>query len=441
MSKFDGLGVSIIDIATKVQAQPEKIEEPKEFPIDLLPGWLQKTIKEHAESYGTPPELWATAFLSGIAAAAGEKIYLNNGNYRNYPQLWLIIVGSSGTGKSEAFRVAFRKIMEIDSDKFARYKEAFRDWEANDRAGAAPRWEQSIIGDTTPEALFNVLANSNNGLTLYRDELSGWFADFGRYNKSGEVGHYISIFDNQNLSINRKKEQPQLITEPFLNICGTIQPSVLSELLEKKDFELSGFAQRFLFLYPEFSTRKYRRTIVQPSTEFYDRVIATIVSDNGDENEMYLCDDAEDRYEEFFNEMEDRRSRSNDFWAAVFSKAQIQVLRLALTVKIARLVNEPSNQVSETDMQAAIEMMRYFIGSLEKFKTEQKETISKKAMIQEIFRDNPDVRQTEIARMMGVSKQYVNKVVGRRLTVDDSPNIVPQPFIEKNEVNQNKLDD
>ena len=34
------------------------------FPVHLSPNWLQKLINEHSESYGTPPELWATAFLS-----------------------------------------------------------------------------------------------------------------------------------------------------------------------------------------------------------------------------------------------------------------------------------------------------------------------------------------------------------------------------------------
>lgn len=415
--KMKGLGISIIDIAEKVQLQPEKIEEPKiDFPIDLLPEWLQETIKEHSESYGTPQELWAIAFLSGIATAAGKRIYLINNNYRNYPQLWIMVVGSSGTGKSEAFRVAFRRISEIDAEKFARYQEAYRDWEINEKAGAAPRWEQMIIGDTTPEAMFSVLAHSPNGLTLYRDELSGWFSDFGRYNKSGEVGHYISIFDNQALSINRKKEQPQLIIEPFLNIFGTIQPGILTELLNKKDFELSGFAQRFLFLYPEFPERKYKRTTTTPSTEFYDKVINAIVTDNG-ENEIFLSDEAEDRYEEFFNELEIIKSKSNDFWAAVYSKAQIQTLRLALTVKISRLVYEPDNQISETDMNAAIGMMRCFIASLEKFKIEQVEsTGTKKEMITKIFSENPGANQTEVAKILGVSREYLNRVVRSQVT-------------------------
>lgn len=415
IDKMKGLGISLTDVISHTINEPSKIIEiQREFPVKLLPGWLQKTIKEHADSYGTPEELWSVAFLSGISAAAGKRIRLINGNYKNYPQLWVMVVGSSGTGKSEASRVAFRRLSEIDAERYTEYQSDYQEWEAREKQGTPPHWEQSIIGDTTPEALFNVLGHAANGLTLYRDELSGWFSDFGRYNKSGEIGHYLSIFDNQTFSINRKKEQPQLITEPFLNICGTIQPGVLSELLTKNNFEQSGFAQRFLFIYPEFPLRKYKRSTITPPTELYDKIIDGIVGFSGGD-EMFLSDEAEDVYERFYNEMEEEKTRSNDFWDAVYAKAQIQVLRLALTVKIARLIDEPDSNVSATDMMAGVGMMRYFINSLEKFKTEQGEPSGKKAIIQQIYRDNPGAIQTEVARMLGVTQQYISKVVGCKL--------------------------
>ena len=401
----NGEGV-IIPTATAT----ETTQEQTAFPTDLLPEWLQETIREHAESYGTPEELWAVAFLTAIATASGKRMYLTVGNYKNYPQLWVIVVGSSGTGKSDAGRVAFKRISEIDAERYLRYQEEYKEWEAEEKQGTPPHWAQMLINDTTPEAMFNALSYAENGLTLNRDELSGWFSDFGRYNKSGEVGHYLSIFDNQTFSINRKKEQPQLITEPFLNIYGTIQPSVLSELLTKNNFEQSGFAQRFMFLYPDFPTRKYKRGGTTPESEIFDNMIDQIASYRG--GEMTLSTDAEDVYEEFYNDMEGRRIKANDFWSAVYSKAQIQVLRLALTVKIARLPEEPTTEVSEADMMAGVGMMEYFIKSLEKFKVEQREEIStKKDLILKIFSENPQANQTRVAEMVGVTREYVNRTI------------------------------
>lgn len=393
----------------------ETTQEKTTFPTDLLPEWLQETIRDYAESYGTPEELWAVAFLTAIATASGKRMFLTVGNYRNYPQLWVIVVGSSGTGKSDAGRVAFKRISEIDTERYIQYQEDYKEWEAEEKQGRPPHWEQMLINDTTPEAMFNALSYAENGLTLNRDELSGWFSDFGRYNKSGEVGHYLSIFDNQTFSINRKKEQPQLIEEPFLNIYGTIQPSVLSELLTKNNFEQSGFAQRFMFLYPDFPTRKYKRGGTTPDSEIFDNMINNIESYEG--GEMTLSAEAEDVYEQFFNQMEERRTTANDFWSAVFSKAQIQVLRLALTVKIARLSEEPDTEVSEMDMMAGVGMQEYFIKSLEKFKVQQREEAStKKDLILQIFAENPEANQTKVAEMVGVSREYVNRVCRSQVT-------------------------
>lgn len=406
-----GEGV-VIPAATATETTQEKTT----FPTDLFPEWLQSTIRDHAESYGTPEELWAVAFLTAIATASGKRMFLSVGNYKNYPQLWIIVVGSSGTGKSDAGRVAFRRISEIDAEMYARYQEEYQEWEAEEKQGKPPHWQQMLINDTTPEAMFNALSYADNGLTLNRDELSGWFSDFGRYNKSGEVGHYLSIFDNQTFSINRKKEQPQLIEEPFLNIYGTIQPSVLSELLTKNNFEQSGFAQRFMFLYPEFPARRYKRGGTTPDSEIFDNMIDSIASYEG--GEMTLSADAEDVYEKFYNEMEDRRTTANDFWSAVYSKAQIQVLRLALTVKIARLSEEPDTEVSEADMLAGVGMMEYFISSLKKFKAEQREEVStKRDLILQIFAENPEANQTKVAEMVGVSREYVNRVCRSQVTV------------------------
>src|SRR5690554_3899901 len=282
MSRFEGLGISISGIKPQ-ESRAEAVREEIAFPLEYLPKWLQDTVKDHAESYGTPSELWATAFLTGIAAAAGNKIKLVHGNYTNYPQLWAMIIGKSGDGKSDAGRVAFRRLGEIDNDRYIKYQSEYQEWKETEGKGTPPRWDQLLINDTTPEALYRAMGYSRTGLTLYRDELSGWFSDFGRYNKSGEIGHYLSIFDNQNFSINRKKEQPQLIEEPLLSIYGTIQPSVLSELLTKNNFEQSGFAQRFMFLYPEFKTRKYKRGATTPDSEIFDNMIDSIQSYGGGE--------------------------------------------------------------------------------------------------------------------------------------------------------------
>lgn len=73
------------------------------------------------------------------------------------------------------------------------------------------------------------------------------------------------------------------------------------------------------------------------------------------------------------------------------------------------------------DMMAAVGMMDYFINSLEKFKVQQKEEPStKKDLILKIFKENPEANQTKVAEMVGVSREYVNRVCRSQFTVHTS---------------------
>jgi hypothetical protein len=393
--------------------QNAELNSEKSFPIDLLPFWLQEVVDECSISYGTPSELWATAFLAGISAATGKKVSLKNRNYINYPQLWIMIVGQSGTGKSDPLRLAFAPLKKVDEEAYVNYRAEFKEWEACGKEGAQPRWKQVLINDTTPEALYSALQYSDIGLTLYRDELSGFFDDIGRYNRSGEIGHYLSIFSNETFSVNRKNDTPLLIKEPFLNIVGTVQPSVLEGIFQRNNGDTSGFMQRFLFLFPEFPERKYNPQSVDTNIlQMYNNLINSILDLNEDTTfETTLSPDAEERYKEYFSQCEKNRMCSDDFWASVYSKAEIQVLRLALTIKLARLAEKKSNFVEVEDVECAISMMEYFIFSLRKFKSTISEPkIKTSDLIKEIFNENPQANQSEVARFFGVSQQYVSKL-------------------------------
>ncbi len=416
---------------TRLEPIQEPAEEKVSFPIHLLPKWLQDTANEHSEAYGTPVELWATAFLCGMASVVGKRIHLKHHNYVNYPQLWVIVVGKSGDGKSDAGRVAFKWLQDRDAGQYAKYRAELKEYKDGGCIGRAPRWEQSIIGDTTPEALYTALAYAGNGLLLYRDELSGWFADFGRYNKSGEVGHYLSIFDNQDITINRKHDEPQLIREPLLGIFGTIQPSILSELLEKNNFETSGLAQRFLILNPDFTKKVYKPSGKEPSACNYNGYLEILNLPPGESFGVhYLSKEANEVYGKFYNELEDLREGASDFWATVYAKAQIHSLRLALTVKISRLMDDSSKFLSRDDMLAGIEMAKYFIASLEKFKRKEQKKLTPREIVEAIHAINPNVNQTQLAEMVGMSRVHVNRIIQEckcnRLQFTPSANLLQQ---------------
>lgn len=401
--------------AIKLLQQIAQTENKKmSFPITGFPLFIQELIEESSACYGSNADFWAASFMAAIGSATGKRCWLKTANYKNYPQMWIMLIGSSGIGKSEPMRFAYKPMKVTDKISYSQWQTEYQDWKAGGEVGSMPIFKQKLISDTTPEGLFKSLQHIPNGLTLYRDELNGWFSDFGRYNKSGEIGHYLSIFDNEQILINRKSEPPILVSEPLLSISGTIQPGVLSDILRlHPQFAVSGFAQRFLYCYPvtcnhvTYCENEVKKNII----DIYSDFIQLIMNDT-DSHEFTLTTEAKLLYADFYNEMASLHSE-DEYLNAVYSKLQIQSLRISLIVSIMEFysgLGEPI--ISGEQMTAAIEISRYFLdGALRVYKlSNSSKELSKTELLKEIIRQDPEINQTTLAELFKVSRPYISKL-------------------------------
>lgn len=397
-------------LADIVQTENKKMS----FPITGFPPFIQELILETSACYGSNADFWAASIMAAIGSAVGKRCWLKSANYKNYPQLWLMLIGSSGIGKSEPMRFAFRPLKVADKLSYSTWQTEYQEWKSRGESGSMPIFKQRLINDTTPEGLFQTLQYNSNGLTLYRDELNGWFNDFGRYNKSGEIGHYLSIFDNESFAINRKKENPILVNDPLLSIFGSIQPGVLSDTLRlHPQFAVSGFAQRFLYCYPvtcnhvTYCENEVKKDIIDKYSIFTWNIM-----NDSESYEFTLTKEAKLLYADFFNEMAALHSE-DEFLNAVHSKLQIQSLRICLILSIMEFYTgfgEPL--ISGEQMKAAIEISRYFLdGALRVYKlSNSSKELSKTDLLKEIIRQDPEINQTTLAELFKVSRPYISRL-------------------------------
>jgi len=346
--------------------------DPKIFPAECLPNFLKEFSENIADVYGVPVEFPAMALISAIASAIGSRAKITTPRYTNHAQLWVVIVAPSGTGKSEPLRIAYKPIVAFEKQESERHKERLVVWNTECLQAKAsslppppkPKRKRITCTDTTPEALFALLAD-NPTLTICRDELSGYFQDFGRYNKSGEVGHYLSCFDNNTFSIDRKGSDTITISNPVLSMIGTIQPSVLRRVVKDNHFQDNGYLQRCLFVYPdtvrrpEYNTKALNADLVS----YYEAGITQLLNQSEPMN-YTLSEEAEERFAIFANYMtEDVNEETEDYLKSLFAKMEIHVLRLALILAIANSTEEEQNDnvISAKIMTCAINLAWYFI--------------------------------------------------------------------------------
>ncbi len=404
------------------------------FPIDGFPMATRMFIQEISRVYGVPVDFPAVAILAAVAAALRKQIYTDQ-RYKNYPQLWIMIVASSGIGKSEPLKLAFAPLEESDRLAAKQYESEYDAFEARMFAAGSrkeqaplqrerPVYKQCLITDTTPEALYRAIA-INDGITLYRDELAGWFKDFGRYNKSGEVQNYLSIFNNRQIQLARKGEGNRLIVDPYLSIVGTIQPDVLRSTLKKDQMLDNGMAQRFLFAFPDNVKRAYTSThTLNPElTEYYARMIHAAESFSKMEpTEIRFDTEALKLIEAFDNEITDRtNATTDDYLQGLYSKMNIHLQRLLLVLwfihegeRYSPLDGEPT--IEGRIVRQSVEICHYFIATGEKVYDMVRQysplkNIGNEMLIREVASRYRIKNQTELAKVLGISQQAVSKML------------------------------
>ena len=275
-----------------------------------------------------------------------------------------------------------------------------------------PFYKQLLCDDTTPEALTDILYNNEGCGTIFSEELSGWFGNFGRYAKSSEAQMYLQYFDNTDKTINRKEEIKR-IKEPFLNVIGTIQPKVLQTTINSEEMQKCGLASRFLNVTCLDVERAYKNDLLPDENlaNEYQYLINHLAGIN-DRFPLELTPDAKELFKNFGDYLTDIiRSSKNEFLNSSLTKMEIHCLRLALVLQVIKLT-EPNKSVEDVGvdtMQYAIDLCHYFIGNIPlPEKTELAKMEGRTFQVLEMLKKG--IKQIDIASELNVSQQYISTI-------------------------------
>ena len=399
-----------------------ELKEKNIFPSYGLPNVILKYAENISIVYGVPIEMVALPMLVACGSVLQKKIWLETGKYKNYPQFYLVINTPSGVGKTEPLKRAFAPLQIIDRMNFEIYCSDLKEWKKQCKQCKSqkppaeeperPIYRQLLCDDTTPEALTDTLFNNEGCGTIFSEELSGWFGNFGRYAKSSDAQTYLQYFDNTDKTINRK-EDIKRIKEPFLNVIGTIQPKVLQTTISSESMQDCVLASRFLYVTCLDVQRAYKNDLLPDEnlSNNYQFLINHLAGIN-ERFPLYLTDEAKELFKTFGDYLTDIiRGSKNEFLNSSLSKMEIHCLRLVLVLQVIKLT-EPNmivECVGAETMQYAIDLCHYFIGNIP---LPQKEELvnmeSRTFQVLEMLKKG--MKQIEIAAKLGVSQQYVSTI-------------------------------
>ena len=138
---------------------------------------------------------------------------------------------------------------------------------------------QTSSNDFTFEALAKILNFNPKGLLLGIDELMAWVYSMDQYRKGkgADREKWLSLWTCFEIFVDRaSKEEPIMLSRPFVSVVGGIQPDRL-KLLSGDHHD--GFIDRILFSFPEPIPDKWVEhqlsdTILQEYCQLYDELFS-----------------------------------------------------------------------------------------------------------------------------------------------------------------------
>jgi len=391
-------------------------KEQPHFPLSMYGGFANKIAGEIASAYNISVDIILSAMFAAVSAAAGSKFKVSHINYTNTLSMWWCLVAPSGYGKTESLSPILQPVHDINKRLVVETKSASTAWKQNGQQGERPRKRQLIINDTTPEARDELLADNPEGLLIYRDELAGLFNDIGRYNKSGEVENYLSIWSGKGYSVNRKTSEPLYIEQPNLSILGGLQTERLAGIFNTRGMMENGFFARWAFVCPTtFVQRSFNAVeIPQSLTETWAGFIEALYDKEMRPKTFILNDEASSLHDGFFTRIADEMSdpKTNTRQKEVLAKLRIMVFRLAGIIHLLRNGLTASEIIDEGTMQAAIlsaeTIKKWNYKALNVIQNSSHQSMSDAELIKAVRARFPQMNVSRFCEAVGLSRDTFN---------------------------------
>ena len=242
---------------------------------DWLEGFLELT-----EGLPTPPLFRLWAGISSLSSVLERKVWLPTARQVLFPNLFILLVGPPGSGKTQSIRPA--KVL-LQAAKSVRLSPS----------------------DMTKAAMIDVFAGSEkkilfDGVTTTYHPLCVVLSEFGTLVSAYDLEFMSTIntaFDNEDITSQRRGHNDGKmisIRNASLNILAGTQPGYLAELLPETAWSM-GFASRLMMIY----------SAVAPSIDMFDE---------GREQEELFADLAKGLVErgKLLGPSSDRRGREDD---------------------------------------------------------------------------------------------------------------------------------
>lgn len=255
------------DICT--EPLPTGLPPAMPFDSELLPESLRGYVRDAAERMQGPPDFIAVSLIVALSGVVGCKYSIHpkqRDDWRVLAAQWAAIIGVPSTMKTPCLNTGMAQLYRLEAKERDKHKQAMTEHKATsevldlerkaakdkakklvgegkkDAAVAelskfaddipAPAQRRYIVNDSTVEKLGELMNETNNGMTVVRDEGYGWLAKMQSDEGAVDRAFYLESFNGTgSFTYDRIGRGTVFIESCCLSLIIGIQPSRIATLV------------------------------------------------------------------------------------------------------------------------------------------------------------------------------------------------------------------
>ncbi|GHU81983.1 hypothetical protein FACS189415_1530 [Bacteroidia bacterium] len=222
-----------------------------------------------------------------------------------------------------------------------------------------------LVDDTTPEKLMDIMDTQNGCITVASAEGGIFDALAGRYDKGANFDVYLKGHAGDTILVDRLSRKSNQIKRPRLTMLLTIQPEVLSGLMDNAAFRGRGLCGRFLYAVCKSKVGSRKSTpepIPTQVKEDYHQFVRRILSEQ-DAGTIHLSSEARRIQVEYYEVVEGRLAEEWEHMRDWGGKLVGGMVRIAALVHAAEAQGNPTESPISSEVMAAAVKIAEFLGA------------------------------------------------------------------------------
>lgn len=373
-----------------------------DFPVECLPDGIKPYIKAVAESLQVPTDMVSSLVLVVMSLCIQGKFWINvKPDWIESLNLYVVVVGRPSERKSPTLKEVTRPIFRYVDDENERRKPKIAEYElkkkiingklkviqeALSKKNSKTKYTMQdaldcqkeleelgevklmrlVVDDVTPEALVKAMKENDERMAIISAEGGVFGMMAGRYSNNTNIDIFLKGYSGEYYSSIRVGREGADLRHPYLTIGLAVQPQVITDIMDNKDFRGKGLLARFLYTVPNtrVGERTYRTKEVSPFVRKEYEDLCKELLDIPDDFDRFikLSPEADKLAEEYYLWIEHQLTNELEEIEDWAGKLHGNTMRIAGVLHVIKHKANSVNVLLEEDtMRSAIEIGKYYL--------------------------------------------------------------------------------